>query len=136
MTRINIGIDPSELCDQHLVAEYRELPRMRAFALARLAKYGNCGPRPELPTLGHGHMAYFLPFGLFLSERFESLASEMRLRGFTPALGWRDYPWGGDIPSLHLVVAVPFLMARIRDRLRAMRRQPTWTNAVRPGWAH
>jgi len=24
MTRINLGIHPSELCDQHLVAEYRE----------------------------------------------------------------------------------------------------------------
>lgn len=34
ITRINIGISPSELCDQMLIACYRELPRMVAFARA------------------------------------------------------------------------------------------------------
>lgn len=28
MTRINSDIDPKELCDQHLIGEYHEMPRI------------------------------------------------------------------------------------------------------------
>lgn len=136
MTRINIGISPDELCDQHLVAEYRELPRMRAFALDRLAKYGGPGPRPTAPTLGAGHMAYFLPFGDYLRHRWNLLRAEMVYRGMAPTLEWRPYPeeLRGPGPSFEVVgVARRLLQARILERLSTMR-QPTWTRRDVPAW--
>ena len=113
MTRINLGIAPYELCDQHLLAEYRELPRMRAFAMKRLAKYGGPGPRPEHFTLGTGHMAFFLPYGLSLEYRWRCLKREMEFRGFRPALNWPDgYPFMDAVPPIAEVRAArPLLQA-------------------------
>ena len=136
MSRINIGIRPNELCDQHLIAEYRELPRMRAFAHERYARFGRVGPRPTEPTLGTGHMAFWLPYGIDLMMRYNDLCAEMRRRGFRPKLEWRGY-------MFQLLLLTPeeesacraLLIPRIQDRLRTMKRTPTWTNAQRPAWA-
>ena len=60
MTRINC-VPPSELTVQHLVAEYRELPRIFALVRAAIAR----GERPDdtrNPTeyrLGSGHVRFF-----------------------------------------------------------------------------
>jgi deoxyribonuclease (pyrimidine dimer) len=137
MTRINLGIFPSELCDQHLVAEYRELPRMRAFALARLAKYNGTGPRPTEPTLGAGHMAYFIPYGVYLKIRWHDLRQQMRYRDMRPAFDVLDYPdvWENGHPPLdHLAMGAAILRPRIIERLRTMKRK-TWTNCNPPEWA-
>lgn len=136
MTRINAGILPTELCDQHLVAEYRELPRMRAMAIDRLSRFLGPGPRPDLPTLGAGHMAYFLPFGWWLRDRWLALCAEMRHRRFTVNLEWRDYPeaLAGWMPERHEELARPLLIDRIALRLRGMPRA-AWTARSRPEWA-
>lgn len=135
MTRINAGIDPSELCDQHLVAEYRELPRIRSLALARATKHGGAwGPRPETFTLGGGHVAYFLPFGRWLCQRWYALRDEMRTRGMDPALDWRPYPWMDINWQPNEACARPLLQARILARLSTMRRRPNWTNRQPPAW--
>ena len=134
MTRINIGIPTQHLCDQHLVAEYRELPRMHPFAVARLAKYGSTGPRPTLPTLNAGHMAYFIPYGQWLQLRFIDLLCEMTHRGFTSTLMWREYShqFADDIPEEHEMLAAPILQERIRLRLTGMK--PRWTLRDPPAW--
>lgn len=76
MTRINV-IDPVELADQHLLAEYRELPRV--FALARLLS-----PREAVPTyrLGAGHVRFFYPLTGWLANRQRTLIAECLRRGF------------------------------------------------------
>lgn len=137
MTRINIGVCPSDLCDQHLVAEYRELPRMTAFAVKRLMLHNGPGPRPVEPTMGTGHMAYFLPYGASLEARWRSLVGEMKYRGFAVSFGWRDYPAAlcGDIPVQHERLAGELIRARIIERLRGMRR-PRWTGRCRPAWSY
>ena len=60
MTRINVGICEEELCDQHLVAEYRELPRL----FGHIPK----GPIPGCFTLGRGHVNYCSQFQGFLKK--------------------------------------------------------------------
>jgi hypothetical protein len=136
MTRINAGILPCELCDAHLIAEYKELPRMVAFAEKRLSTHGSAGPRPQEPTLGTGHMAYFLPFGKTLQDRFLSLVAEMKYRGFSPAFDWRGYPQelNGIMDEEHEAKARILLMDRIRTRLAGMDRVK-WTKRNKPEWA-
>jgi hypothetical protein len=137
MTRINLGVHPSELCDQMLVAEYRELPRMNAFALKRLEKYDGAGPRPEFPTLGTGHMAYFLPYGLWLIAHYEQILQEMEFRGFKAKNKYWSYPSIFCVRGMALSVAAQFQPAireRINQQLKAMKRIPTWTNRSKPEW--
>lgn len=74
MTRINC-IPPSELVDKHLVAEYRELPRI--FALAK-----HVADAPDRYVLGTGHMKFFYNKLKWLTDRHGELVKEMRKRGF------------------------------------------------------
>jgi len=76
MTRINL-VPPEELHDKHLLAEYRELPRI--FRLARRAPEA-----PEVYTLGRGHVMFFYDKLAFLAQRQRSLINEMIRRGFRP----------------------------------------------------
>ncbi len=85
MTRINC-IPPSELSGPHLVAEYRELPRI--FGLARAAwergeKFDD-ERNPKAYTLGKGHVRFFYPRLGFLVKRQRAIIVEMKLRGYKP----------------------------------------------------
>ncbi len=84
MTRINI-IPPSELTDQHLVAEYREI-FMIGPALQRSLKSKN-GVRgiPDRYTLNAGHVKFFYRRGLYLHKRYKELIAEMKARGMNPS---------------------------------------------------
>jgi len=85
MTRINL-VPPSELYDQHLVAEYREITMVPG-SLARTLK-SKSGYRPEkVPhefTLNAGHVYFFYNKGKYLSLRYKELVAEMKLRGMNP----------------------------------------------------
>ena len=81
MTRINV-IDVSLLTDQHLMAEYRELP-MIAGSLRRSLKSKKGLPTiPDKYLLGKGHVSFFYNKGLFLSRRYSSLINELLIRGY------------------------------------------------------
>ena len=85
MTRINI-IPVSELTDQHLIAEYREITMVPA-ALKRTLR-SKIGLRKEKIskrfTLNTGHVYFFYDKGLYLNKRYDEIVSEMKLRGFNP----------------------------------------------------
>lgn len=74
MTRINV-VPVTELCDKHLLAEYRELPRV--FKLAKV-----CKDAPTEYTLGAGHVKFFYDKLTFLINRFKELVDECQARGF------------------------------------------------------
>lgn len=58
MTRINL-VHPSRLCDQHLLAELRELPRIPNGVLSgRLKRHYD--DAPEHYVLGYGHVKFFV----------------------------------------------------------------------------
>lgn len=85
MTRINI-IDVSELHDQHLIAEYREITMVPA-SLNRTLKSKQGLLKEKISkrfTLNSGHVYFFYDKGLYLDKRYNQIVTEMKLRGFNP----------------------------------------------------
>ena len=86
MTRINL-VDPSELSDQHLVAEYREI-FMVGSSLQRSLKSKNWEKTlaniPDKYTLNKGHVTFFYNKGKYLYKRYEVLIEEMKNRVMNP----------------------------------------------------
>ena len=78
MTRINI-VEPSELTDQHLIAEYREI-FMIAGSLKRtlMSKTGYDKSKvPKKYTLNKGHVYFFYNKGKYLNNRYQKLILEL-----------------------------------------------------------
>jgi len=83
MTRINL-VDPGDLADQHLVAEYREI-FMVGPALQRSLKSKNgLTDIPKDFTLNKGHVKFFYNKGKYLHKRYKELIAEMKRRGMNP----------------------------------------------------
>ncbi len=86
MTRINL-VNPSELSDQHLIAEYREI-FMIGSALQRSIKSKRWEyTQQNLPkqfTLNKGHVKFFYNKGKYLHKRYIDLVEEMKNRGMNP----------------------------------------------------
>lgn len=125
MTRINC-IPPAELVGQHLVAEYRELPRV--FALVRAAIMRNEQPddprNPLQYVLGPGHIRFFYCRLGYLARRQTILVEEMRARGYQPLFTDTDrlldgFPdvWRQDWEPTAEAIALN--RARIATRLKA-----------------
>ena len=79
MTRINVGIPPAELINQHLIAEHREIKRIPN-CIAK-GKY-NMEGIPNKFKLGTGHVKFFYNKLLYLKKRYISLYNECIKRGF------------------------------------------------------
>jgi len=121
VTRINVGIQPSELCDQHLVAEYRELPRLWNLQLKSLP--------PIQFKLGTGHVLWCAQYQGMLADRYVALVAEMRARGFS--VSYPEPPSGkinGRRPSKAAIQAArPIVLERLRQKYRTMKNPPRWT---------
>lgn len=78
MTRINL-ILVEELKDQHLMAEYRELPMV--LASARRSNTKKFVSSSEY-VLGKGHVTFFYDKKEFLLKRYELLIVELKSRGY------------------------------------------------------
>ena len=79
MTRINVGILPAELNNQHLIAEHREIKRIPN-CIAK-GKY-NMDGIPNKFKLGTGHVKFFYNKLLYLRNRYVNLYNECIKRGF------------------------------------------------------
>lgn len=118
MTRINC-IPVEELTREHLVAEYRELPRLAKHAAQKYVKNPNFVPPPTY-RLGRGHMDFFVDKGKWLAERHEQLVTEMRRRNYV--VNHPTYPhihpqvWQGDWTPTEEALAVN--RERIQLRLK------------------
>jgi deoxyribonuclease (pyrimidine dimer) len=81
--RLNL-VPPSELMDQHLIAEWNEI-FMFVSALQRTLRSKNGLIMSKIPknfTLNRGHGYFFYDKGKFVADRFELVREEMLLRGF------------------------------------------------------
>lgn len=127
MTRINL-VDVKTLSDQHLWAEYRELPRLGSYAnTAAISKYDI----PEEYVLGAGHMKFFLNKGTWLEQRHAEIKAELKRRGknFTELPAFKMPRKFGDIPDWEpSQVEVRRSLMRITERLIAKPTFYTWTN--------
>ncbi|MDM7851798.1 pyrimidine dimer DNA glycosylase/endonuclease V [Pseudochrobactrum kiredjianiae] len=123
MTRINC-IPPQELTGPHLVAEYRELPRIFTLARAAIER----GEKPDDPrnprsyTLGKGHVRFFYPRLGFLVKRQQALIDEMLRREYQPSYRTTEHLIE-NIPALWCAdwqpdeAAIALNKARIAERL-------------------
>ncbi len=112
MTRINC-VPVEELSGPHLVAEYRELPRVIALA-QKASLRGGFQQQPTEYTLGKGHLLFFYTRLGYLAKRHAELIREMKRRGYKPSFQgitrsqfpdipdrfWND--WQPDIDALRL----------------------------------
>jgi len=79
MTRINVGIPPAELVNQHLLAEHREIKRIPN-CIAK-GKYSMDGI-PDQFKLGKGHVKFFYNKLLHLKNRYVRINEECIKIGF------------------------------------------------------
>jgi len=114
MTRINV-VPPRLLLDEHLLAEYRELPRV--FALAKVLPEGSA---PSEYVLGKGHVRFFYDKTGFLAARQCAIIQEAQRRGFNiqhtqaPApIPGLDNDWFPDAEAIATNVD------RLKERFRA-----------------
>ena len=109
MTRINC-VPPQELSRQHLLAEYRELPRVFALAFKAYSARRKI-VAPSAYTLGAGHVKFFYRRLGWCLDRFLALRREMLARGYKPQYvqpppvdlppeWWQD--WEPDAAALEL----------------------------------
>lgn len=82
MARINSGINPKYLSDQHLIAESVEITMITG--ALRKDGYMIKGSVPDEYCLGKGHINFFKPKILYLKDRLDEVNLEMKRRGFEP----------------------------------------------------
>jgi len=84
MTRVNV-VPPSELCNKHLMAEYREMPRLVGSLKKTLNRKGKPFCESEISDeykLGTGHVKFFYNKFKWLHDRHINITSELLKRGF------------------------------------------------------
>lgn len=84
MTRINV-VPVDELCNQHLMAEWREMPRVASALRKSLTRKGRPFSLDEIPkeyVLGSGHVKFFFDKFKFLYERHRVITMELINRGY------------------------------------------------------
>ena len=87
MTRINV-VSVTELCDQHLLAEHRELTRIPNDIVKREGKVPLSTAKAYL--LGAGHVTFFRNKLKFLKNRYDALHQECLDRGFNVVYKWPE----------------------------------------------
>lgn len=95
MVRINI-INPKNLTDQHLVAEYDEMLMLLGY-VKKYPKIKIINGKSEIPErycLGKGHIKFFKDKLKYIKDRHEIIKKEMHNRGFQTkvTINLKDYP--------------------------------------------
>lgn len=79
LVRVNL-INPKNLADQHLIAEYNEILMLLGY-VKKFPKI-DYGKIPKKYCLGKGHILFFKDKLLYLKKRHELIKKEMENRGF------------------------------------------------------
>lgn len=130
MTRINSDIDPKQLMDQHLMAEYRELPMVIASLKRSLKTQSEREVLKKIPpkfTLNKGHVLFFYNKLSFLKDRYAKLVDELLNRGYnldhTRTLDFNNIP----ATFFNNWTATPTDNAVLEQRIREkIAMKPTW----------
>lgn len=132
MTRVNL-VDPNELTDQHLFAEWRELkmiPKSLARSIAARGVEGVLAMVPATYRLNTGHVSFFYDKGTYLLNRYIAL---------TTALAERDYSFDryDKLDPDGTYMSDPRLMndyAPTPEAFRIIRERIAWKIDLRPHW--
>ena len=82
MARVNVGLNPKLLSDQHLIAESVEITMITGSL--RKEGYIIKGKIPNKFPMGTGHINFFKNKLVYLKRRLDDVNNEMRNRGFNP----------------------------------------------------
>ncbi len=118
MARVNVGVHPKYLSDQHLIAESVEITMITGGL--RKNDYKIKSSVPNTFRMGKGHINFFKNKLVYLKKRLEAVNNEMRRRNFNPGtkLNLDEFPkkyhndWKPDMRSSMI------LRNRIVDRLK------------------
>ena len=114
MTRINAGILPQRLSNQHLLAEHREIKRIPN--LITKGRY-NLEGQPEKFCLGTGYVKFFYDKLGYLFARYQSIYQECKRRGFQ-VQDWSG-AWESVPPSLmNGWIPEGWVTQRVEERIR------------------
>jgi hypothetical protein len=116
MTRINVGIPPSNLSTKHLIAEHREIKRIPN--VVRSGRFSMDG-QPKEFKLGTGHVKFFYDKLGYLKRRYISLYEECINRGFKVtnyinAWDGIDVSYMGEYQPTDMDVSI--IIQRIKER--------------------
>lgn len=126
MTRINV-IPVCELSDQHLIAEYRELPRV-------LKQTINVKDAPKEYCLGKGHVKWAKCHELFLVKRQMDIIREMRFRNFHISYGQLFDLSHFDGDYMPTIDAIKVNRDRIKEKIGKKPDWYKWTKRNKPEW--
>lgn len=127
MTRINVGIEPTNLPDElllavryNLIITYREIKRLPYFK--RTLK--DQTPPKEF-TLGKGHIKFFMTRLRYAKERYTRLKEEAEQRGFTvtdfsqnfDGFGKDEVEWRPEVKDKEIIIE------RISQRVRESKKK-------------
>ena len=131
MTRINVVL-VKELSDQHLLAEYRELPRC-------IKQRINIQNAPKKYCLGTGHIKWAASHIKFLLKRFYQICNEMKYRGFNTNFSAEELNalaiyLGKDIYSDYIITKkdIELNKERLIKKYRLKSNWYKWTNREKP----
>ena len=126
MTRINL-VSPSELTDQHLIAEYREIRLLCANLTRTLnSKHGFRIEKVPLEfKLNKSHVYFFFNKGKYLHNRFNQLRDEMVSRGFNPQNTFPVDIWPEELYNDWVPTERDMNIVRERIEIRIMTK-PKW----------
>ena len=118
MARVNVGVNPQYLSDQHLIAESVEIIMIvNAFKMQNFEVKGKI---PEQFCLNTGHINFFKHKLLYLKRRLDVVNIEIHHRGFKVGndFNLQDFPkqfHGNFLPSTSDAYLIK---ARIIDRIK------------------
>lgn len=139
LTRVNL-VPPQELSDQHLMAEYREIPMVPASLRRTIASRRGFDPNriPPAYTLNAGHVMFFYDKGGWLRRRYGALVCELLWRGIRVDPGARSVAWDVfqvDQPWQPTEVEVEVSRSRIKERLALKPFWYRWSHRALPYYA-
>ena len=121
MTRINVGVHPTELVRQHLLAEHREIKRIPNTIKSGRYSLDNI---PDKFKLGVGHVRFFYNKLEYLRRRYKLIHNECIIRGYNVENyegAWDNLP--GDLMGDYeeTLEDREIVLQRISERLKAMK---------------
>lgn len=122
MTRINCGIPVEELCQEHLLAEHREIKRIPN--VIKKGKYTLNGQPTEF-KLGTGHVKFFYDKLKYIHDRYNQLYARcieknLNVTDYSGAFdGLPEHLYNDYTPTEHDKALV---RERIAERIKGMKR--------------
>lgn len=124
MTRINV-VDVTELTDQHLMAEYRELPMV--FTSAKRSNPSKFVPLTDY-TLNKGHVTFFFNKKQYLLNRWMDLVMELNKRNYNIDPAQRRVLWNelDKFPQINWTPDKKARQVNIQRLEEKILMKPTW----------